>query len=105
MLQDRRHRPEWEQITQFNKNAVLTLPCLSDAALAAEGISKYQLVPVYCSTLVGQWILANNCVVDTERNEMTLRIDHFDKFGLASRVSRECVTYLPIARRKASQRE
>jgi len=87
------------------QDAVLTLPCLSDAALAAEGISEYQLVPVYCSTLVGQWILANSYVVDTERNEMTLQIDHFDEFGLASRVSRECVTYLPIARRKASQRE
>jgi len=105
LLQDRRHRPEWEQITQFNKNAVLTFPCLSDAALAAESISEYQLVPVYCSTLVEQWILANSYVVDTERNEMTLRIDHFDKFGLASRVSRECVTYLSIARRNASQRE
>ena len=54
------------------------------------------LVPVYYSTLVGQWIVADRYVVNTVNNEITLEVSHFTKFGLLSRAAAQKYRYLPI---------
>ena len=85
-----------QQITQFNKNVILTFPYPPDAELAKLGISEHLLVPVYYSTLVGRWILAESYVVDTEHNEITLQLRHFTKFGVAAIEPRQNYLFLPI---------
>jgi hypothetical protein len=73
-----------QEITQFSKNVILALQYPPDAVLEANGISEHLLVPVYYSTLVGRWILAESYVVDTMQNRITLQINHFTKFGAYS---------------------
>jgi hypothetical protein len=84
-----------QEITHFNHNAAMTFPYPPDAELALQGISEYSLIPVYYSTLVGQWILADSYVVDTDNNEITLQIDHFTKFGTLS-TEQQHLIYLPV---------
>jgi len=84
-----------KEITQFNQNVMMTF-YYQDAALQAHGVSEYMLVPVYYSTLAGHWILADNYVVATINNEITLQISHFTKFGLASTGPAEYKIYLPL---------
>ena len=88
-----------QEITQFNKNVVMTLYYPSDATLAAQGISEHLLVPVYYSTLVGQWILADSYVVDTANNEISLHMNHFSTFGLISTEATDNRLYLPLVLR------
>jgi hypothetical protein len=84
-----------QQIVHFNQNVMLTFGYPPDAVLAARGVQESTLIPVYYSTLVGQWILADRYVVDTVHNQVVLQISHFTKFGLASsRV--EFKVYLPV---------
>ncbi len=83
------------EITQFNQNVLMTFQYPSDAVLAAHGISEYHLVPVYYSTLVGHWILADSYVVDTDNNEITLQIGHFTTFGTLA-TETEYLIYLPL---------
>jgi len=85
-----------QEITKFNKNVVITFQYPPDAVLAQQGISEYQLVPVYFSTLMGRWVLADSYVVDTLNNEITLQISHFTKFGVASVGAKQFQVYLPI---------
>jgi len=85
-----------KEITQFNKNVMMVFSYPSDAALHAQGLSEHMLVPVYYSTLVGHWILADRYVVDTTNNEITLEINHFTKFGLLSRAAAQKYRFLPI---------
>jgi len=85
-----------QEITQFNKNVVMTFSYPPDAVLESHGISEHLLVPVYYSTLVGRWILANSYVVDTTNNEITLQINHFTKFSLMSTAPAEHKIYLPL---------
>jgi hypothetical protein len=85
-----------QEITQFNQNVVVRFPYPSDAALQARGINENLLVPVYYSTLIGRWILAESYVVDTENNEITLQLNHFSKFGLFSTAGTQEIIYLPI---------
>jgi hypothetical protein len=85
-----------QEITQFRQNVQMIFPYPSDAVLEAEGISEHLLVPVYYSTLVGHWILAEGYVVDTERNEITLWIGHFTKFAALSTEAKEVKIYLPL---------
>ena len=70
-----------------------------DAALFLQGISEHLLVPVYYSTLVGHWILADSYVVDTVNNEITLQINHFSRFGVMSTAPAERRIYLPLVLR------
>jgi hypothetical protein len=85
-----------QQITQFNKNVRMTFHYPPDPILYKQGLSEYRLVPLYYSTLVGRWILADSYVVDTVNNEITLQLDHFTKFGLASTTPGENRIYLPL---------
>lgn len=84
------------EITQLNKNVVLIFHYPPDATVAAQGISEYQLVPVYYSTLLGNWILADSYVVDTTNNYITCQIDHFTKFGVRSTEPGQYQVYLPL---------
>lgn len=65
------------EITQFNANVGMTFYYPPDATLEAQGISEYKLIPVYYSTIVGNWILAKSYVVDTTNNQITLQLVHF----------------------------
>jgi len=85
-----------QQITQFNQNVELTLPYPPDPDLATLGILEHRLIPVYYSTLAGQWILADSYVVDTVHNVITLRISHFTRFGVMSSVPAAKMVYLPL---------
>jgi hypothetical protein len=89
------------EITRFNQNVMMTFGYPPDAVLEAHGIAEHFLVPVYYSTLAGHWILAESYVVDTVHNEITLQINHFTKFGVASTEPREYHLYLPIVLRSA----
>jgi len=84
-----------KEITHFNHNVAMTLSYPPDADLAKQGISEHLLVPVYYSTLVGHWILADSYVVDTDNNEITLHIDHFTKFGTLA-TEKQRLIYLPV---------
>jgi hypothetical protein len=88
-----------QEITQFKRNVTMAFPYPSDADLTLLGISEHLLVPVYYSTLVGDWILAESYVVDTVHNEITVQISHFTKFGLASTAPAEKWIYLPLVLR------
>ncbi len=66
-----------------------------DKDLASLGISEFQLVPVYYSTLVGNWILADSYIVDTENNKIKLQVSHFTKFGTAA-IEEEKKVYMPF---------
>ena len=88
-----------QEIIQFNQNVIMTFYYPPDAVLEAQGVSEYKLVPVYYSTLVGHWILADSYVVDTVNNEITLQIDHFSKFGMFSTESEQHRVYLPVVLR------
>ena len=85
-----------QEITHFNQNVMMTFHYPPDPELALHGVSEYMLIPVYYSTLAGHWILADNYVVDTINNEITLQISHFTKFGLASTGPAEYKIYLPL---------
>jgi len=85
-----------QEIVQFNQNVIMTFSYPTDAALMGQGISEYNLIPVYYSTLIGDWILADSYVLDTVHNEITLQISHFTKFGTMSTVSAEYDMYLPL---------
>jgi hypothetical protein len=84
-----------QEITQFNQNIQMSFPYPADAVLEAQGIVESLLVPVYYSTLVERWILANSYLVDTANNEIIMQIDHFTKFGALSRASQHQV-FLPL---------
>jgi hypothetical protein len=85
-----------KEITQFRKKVVMTFSYPDDAVLAMQGISEHMLVPVYYSTLVGHWTLADSYVVDTVHNEITLQLSHFSKFGVMSTGPAEKRVYLPL---------
>ena len=85
-----------QEITHFNQNVMMTFHYPPDAVLQAHGISEYMLVPVYYSTLVGHWILADSYVVDTVNNEITLQVSHFTKFGIRSTREAAYEIYLPL---------
>lgn len=88
------------EITQFNQNVVMTFHYASDAVLEGKGISEQLLVPVYYSTLVGKWILADSYVVDTVNNEIKLHVNHFSKFGVFSTEAGKTRVYLPLVLRQ-----
>ena len=88
-----------KEITQFKKKVVMTFPYPDDAELALHGISEHLLIPVYYSTLVGHWILADSYVVDAVHNEITLWLDHFSKFGVMSTAPGGKTVYLPLVLR------
>ncbi|MGA1842558.1 MAG: carboxypeptidase regulatory-like domain-containing protein [bacterium] len=71
-----------QEITQFYKNVVMIFHYPPDQDLAQLGISEYQLIPFYYSTLVGHWIPANNYVVDTFHNEITLQLSYFARIAV-----------------------
>jgi hypothetical protein len=85
-----------QEIAQFRKNVMMTFYYPDDMHLALIGISEHLLIPVYYSTLVGHWILAEGYVVDTVHNEITLQINHFTKFGVMSTAPAEKMIYLPL---------
>jgi hypothetical protein len=84
-----------QEITHFNQNVAMSFPYPHDADLAQLGVAEHMLVPVYYSTLLGHWILADSYVVDTVNNEITLQISHFSKFGVAS-TGQQFPIFLPI---------
>ena len=85
-----------QEITRFNQNVIMTLGYPDDAWLESHGIEEKLLIPVYYSTLVGRWILAEQYVVDTGNNKITLQIAHFTTFGtLATREGRSML-YIPV---------
>ena len=88
-----------QQITQFNQNVAMTFHYPPDPDLAKHGISEYMLIPVYYSTLAGQWILADSYVVNTTHNEITLQLNHFTKFGIMSTEPAKSYIYLPLVLR------
>ena len=77
----------------------MVFPYPADAVLEAAGISEHLLVPVYYSTLVGHWILADSYVVDTENNEIVLSISHFTKFATRYTEPKGHTVYLPVVSR------
>jgi hypothetical protein len=85
-----------QDITHFNQNVVMTFHYPPDVELEGLGISEQLLVPVYYSTLLGHWILADSYVVDTDNNEITLQLRHFTKFGVAAIEPRQKYLFLPI---------
>jgi len=85
-----------QEIAQFNQNVVMTFYYPPDTELYLQGVSEYQLVPVYYSTLLGHWTLAESYVVDTLNNEITLQINHFTRFGVMSTTPAENRIYMPI---------
>jgi hypothetical protein len=86
-----------QEITRFNQNVIMTLSYPDDTWLKDRGIREQLLIPVYYSTLVGRWILAEGYVVDTENNEITLEIAHFTTFGtLAIKGEPGSTIYLPV---------
>lgn len=70
-----------EEITQFNDNVILTFPY--DDSTLPPGLPEDQIIPVYYSTLLGEWILADSYVLDTGGNLVALQVSHFSKFGTA----------------------
>jgi hypothetical protein len=85
-----------QQITQFNQNVTLVFQYPTDAQLAMHGISEHRLIPVYYSTLAGQWIPGDRYVVDTIHNLITLQLSHFTRFGVMSTVPAVKMVYLPL---------
>ncbi len=83
------------EITQFNKPVTVIFPYPPDAVLEAAGVDEAQLVPVYYSTLVGDWVLADSYVLDTVHNEVTLHLSHFSKWGVMSPEAAGGTTPLP----------
>jgi hypothetical protein len=88
-----------QDITEFNKNVVMVFHYPPDAELAKRGIAEHRLIPVYYSTLVGRWILADSYVLNTIHNEITLNINHFTTFGVASTGPKQYHAYLPLVLR------
>jgi hypothetical protein len=86
-----------QEITQFNKKVVMTFHYPPDDELIQHGISESMLVPVYYSTLVGHWILADSYVVNTAHNKVTLQLDHFSRFGIMGEEGP--MIYLPLVLR------
>ncbi len=60
------------------------------------------MIPVYYSTLVGRWILADSYVLNTVNNEITLNISHFTTFGVASTGDKQYWIYLPVVLKNIS---
>jgi len=89
-----------KEITHFKKKLVMTFSYPDDTVLAMHGISEHMLIPVYYSTLVGHWILADSYVVDTVHNEITLQLDHFSRFGIMSTGTGAQAVYLPLILRE-----
>jgi hypothetical protein len=85
-----------QEITQFNKNVIMTFPYPPDEELQQQGISEQLLVPVYYSTLAGRWILADSYVLDTVNNKIRLQINHFSRFGTFSLEPGDHYIYLPL---------
>jgi len=83
-----------QEITQFNQRVVMTFHYPPDADLIQLGISESMLVPVYYSTLVGHWTLADSYVVDTVHNEITLQLGHFSRFSIMGEETPKI--YLPL---------
>ena len=90
-----------QEIAQFSQNILMTFPYPDDATLESIGVSESRLIPVYYSTLVGHWILADSYVVDTTNNEITLNLNHFSKFSFVS-VGQANEIYLPVVLRSTS---
>jgi hypothetical protein len=84
-----------QQVTRFNQNVAMTL-YYSEADLAMHHVSEHMLIPVYYSTLAGQWIPADSYVVDTVHDLITLQISHFTKFGIMSIGPAKYYIYLPL---------
>jgi hypothetical protein len=75
----------------------MTLYYPDDTWLVQHGVQEQLLIPVYYSTLVGRWILAESYVVDTDNNEITLEISHFTTFGtLMAETEQPLMLYLPF---------
>jgi hypothetical protein len=87
-----------QQIVEFNKNIVMTMG-YDETQLQKLGLSEQMLIPVYYSTLLGHWTLADSYVVDTEHNEISLHLRHFTTFGLASTERGQRRVYLPVVLR------
>jgi hypothetical protein len=85
-----------QEITRFNQDVIMTLSYPDDATLALHGIREELLIPVYYSTLVGRWILAESYVVDTANNEITLEIAHFTTFGTLAMEEERTTIYIPL---------
>jgi hypothetical protein len=86
-----------QEITRFAQNVIMTLPYPDDLWLRDHGVRENLLIPVYYSTLVGRWILAESYVVDTDNNEITLHMAHFTKFGTMAMEEEPARTiYLPV---------
>ena len=85
-----------QEITQFDRDVMMTFTYPPDADLQQQGISEHLLVPVYYSTIVGRWVLADSYTVDTVNNEITLQIDHLSTFGTMALAERTRTIYLPL---------
>lgn len=87
-----------EEITQFNDNVILTFPY--DDITLPPGLPEDQIIPVYYSTLLGEWLLVDSYVLDTENNIITSQVSHFSRFGsmITEPITPEAPTpiYLPL---------
>lgn len=73
-----------QEITHFNRNVVLTFP-YSEAEVIAAGLDESELIPVYYSSLLGEWTVAGSYLVDMDGNQIRLHVDHFSRFGKLGR--------------------
>lgn len=87
-----------QAITQnFYQDVVIVLRYDPDE-LAEMGLNINWLRPAYFSTTTNSWTMPDSFVVDEARNEITLQIDHFTKFG-ALGVETPYAVFLPVVLR------
>jgi hypothetical protein len=73
-----------EPITdEFNQDVVITFK-YDPLELVARGVSINRLKPAYFSTTTNSWTRPDSYVVDEDRHTITMQINHFTLFSLAS---------------------
>ena len=65
----------------FNEDVIITFS-YDPRELAARGININRVKPAYFSTTTNSWTAPDSFVVDEDRQQITLQINHFTEFGL-----------------------
>ncbi len=84
-----------EPITDnFNEDVIITFK-YNPLELIARGLTINRLKPAYFSTTTNSWTLPDSYVVDEDRHEITMQINHFTQFSLLG-IEGVNNLYLPI---------
>jgi len=78
----------------FNQDVVIVLK-YDPLDLLQQGIDPRYVRPAYFSTTTNSWTMPDSFVVDPDRHEITMQIDHFTRFGSMS-IQPSSQVFLPI---------